>query len=40
MNNQSAIRLIETGKFNKRSKHIDVRYHFISEKEEERAKAY
>ncbi|XP_046393645.1 secreted RxLR effector protein 161-like [Ischnura elegans] len=32
LDNQSTIRLIETGQLNRRSKHIDVRYHFISEK--------
>lgn len=32
IDNQSAIRLIETRKLNRRSKHIDVRYHFICEK--------
>lgn len=32
MDNQSTIRIIETGDFRKRSKHIDVRYHFICEK--------
>lgn len=32
IDNQSAITLIKTGQLNKRSKHIDVRYHFISEK--------
>lgn len=31
IDNQSAIQLIKTGSFNKRSKHIDVRYHFIHE---------
>lgn len=29
IDNQSAIRLIENGVFNRRSKHIDVRYHFL-----------
>lgn len=32
VDNQSAIKLIKTGIFNRRSKHIDVRFHFISEK--------
>lgn len=32
VDNQSAIRIIKNGQFNRRSKHIDVRYHFISEK--------
>ena len=32
VDNQSAIRLAETGKMNRRSKHIDVRYYFISER--------
>lgn len=32
MDNQSAIRLIKNPEFHKRSKHIDVRYHFIREK--------
>lgn len=31
IDNQSAIQLIKTGIFNKRSKHIDVRYHYIHE---------
>lgn len=35
MDNQSAIRLIKNPEFHKRSKHIDVRYHFIREKFEE-----
>lgn len=35
MDNQSAIRLIKNPEFHKRSKHIDVRYHFICEKYEE-----
>lgn len=35
MDNQSAIRLIKNPEFHKRSKHIDVRYHFIREKYEE-----
>lgn len=29
VDNQSAIKLIENGVFNRRSKHIDVRYHFL-----------
>lgn len=32
LDNQSAIRLIKNPEFHKRSKHIDVRYHFIREK--------
>lgn len=32
VDNQSAIKLIKNGQFSKRSKHIDVRYHFIHEK--------
>lgn len=35
MDNQSAIRLIKNPEFHKRTKHIDVRYHFIREKYEE-----
>lgn len=35
IDNQSAIKLIKTGIFNRRSKHIDVRFHFISEKVKE-----
>lgn len=35
VDNQSAISIIKTGKMNKRSKHIDVRYYFINEKFEE-----
>lgn len=35
MDNQSAICLIKNPEFHKRSKHIDVRYHFIREKYEE-----
>jgi len=31
MDNQSAIKLCKNGIFNKRSKHIDVRYHFLTE---------
>lgn len=34
MDNQSAIRLIKNPEFHKRSKHIDVRFHFIREKYE------
>ena len=30
--NQSAIKLIKNPEFHKRTKHIDVRYHFIREK--------
>lgn len=36
MDNQSAIRLVRNPEFHKRSKHIDVRYHFIREKYEEK----
>lgn len=36
MDNQSAIRLVKNPEFHKRSKHIDVRYHFIREKFEEK----
>lgn len=32
MDNQSAMSIIKNGQFNKRSKHIDVRFHFINEK--------
>lgn len=32
VDNQSSMQLIKTGSFNKRSKHIDVRYHHIYEK--------
>lgn len=32
IDNQSAIALIKNGVVNRRSKHIDVRYHFINEK--------
>lgn len=32
MDNQSAIRLVKNPEFHKRSKHIDIRYHFIREK--------
>lgn len=35
MDNQSAIRLVKNPEFHKRSKHIDIRYHFIREKFEE-----
>ena len=31
VDNQSAIKLIKSGQMNRRSKHIDVRYYFISE---------
>lgn len=34
MDNQSAIRLVKNPEFHKRSKHIDVRYHFIREQYE------
>jgi len=32
VDNQSAIKLIKSGQMNWQSKHIDVRYHYISEK--------
>lgn len=35
MDNQSAIRLVKNSEFHKRTKHIDVRYHFIREKFED-----
>lgn len=35
MDNQSAIRLVKNPEFHKRTKHIDVNYHFIREKYEE-----
>lgn len=35
MDNQSAIRLVKNPEFHKRTKHIDVRYHFIRERYEE-----
>lgn len=35
MDNQSAIKLIKNPEFHKRSKHIDIRYHFVREKFEE-----
>lgn len=35
MDNQSAIRLIKNPELHKRSKHIDIRYHFIREKYEQ-----
>lgn len=35
MDNQSAIRLVKNPEFHKRTKHIDVRYHFIREKYDE-----
>lgn len=35
MDNQSAMTLIKNGQFNRRSKHIDVRFHFINEKVKE-----
>ena len=35
VDNQSAIKLIKNPQFHKRTKHIDVRYHFIREKYEE-----
>lgn len=36
MDNQSAIRLVKNPEFHKRTKHIDVRYHFVREKYEEK----
>lgn len=36
MDNQSAIRLVKNPEFHKRSKHIDVRFHFIREKYEQK----
>lgn len=35
MDNQSAIRLVKNPEFHKRTKHIEVRYHFIREKFEQ-----
>lgn len=35
MDSQGAIRLVKNPEFNKRTKHIDIRYHFIREKYEE-----
>lgn len=35
MDNQSSIRLIKNPEFHKRTKHNDVKYHFIREKYEE-----
>lgn len=32
MDNQSAIKLIRNPEFHKRSKHVDIRYHFLREK--------
>jgi hypothetical protein len=32
VDNQSAIKLIKSGKLNRNSKHIDVRYHYICDK--------
>jgi len=32
VDNQSAIKLIRNPEFHKRSKHIDIRYHFVREK--------
>jgi len=32
VDNQSAIHLVKSGQMNRRTKHIDVRYHFLSEK--------
>lgn len=34
--NQSAIRLVKNPEFHKRSKHIDVRYHYVREQYAER----
>lgn len=36
VDNQSAIRLIKNPEFHKRTKHIDIRYHFIRQKYEEK----
>jgi hypothetical protein len=36
VDNQSAIKLIESGQVTRRSKHIDVRYHYISEQLKEK----
>lgn len=36
MDNQSAIRLVKNPEFHKRSKHIDVRFHFIRENYEQK----
>lgn len=33
--NQSAIRLVKNPEYNKRTKHIDIQYHFIREKFED-----
>lgn len=35
MDNQSAIKLVKNPEYHKRSKHIDVKYHFIREKFQE-----
>uniref|UniRef100_A0A1B6C2D3 Integrase catalytic domain-containing protein n=2 Tax=Clastoptera arizonana TaxID=38151 RepID=A0A1B6C2D3_9HEMI len=35
VDNQSAIKLIKSGQMNRKSKHIDVRYHFVSEQHHE-----
>ena len=32
MDNQSAIKLVHNPEFHKRTKHVDVRYHYIREK--------
>lgn len=32
IDNQSAIRLIQNPEFHKRTKHIDIKYHFVREK--------
>lgn len=36
MDNQSAIRLVKNPEFHKRSKHIDIKYHFIRENYKEK----
>ncbi|UYV73139.1 hypothetical protein LAZ67_10001934 [Cordylochernes scorpioides] len=40
IDNQAAIKLVENPVFHKRTKHIDVRYHFIRSKHEEDASMY
>ena len=34
VDNQSAIRLVRNPEFHKRTKHIDIRYHYVREKSE------
>ena len=36
VDNQSAIRLVRNPEFHRRTKHIDIRYHYIREKVEEK----